>query len=133
MVEKLKKQTILVIDDDEAVRKAFALAFIDTPFDVETVASGEKGIEQEEGCKYDLIFLDLKMPGLDGVQTLREIRKIDADVPVYIVTAFHVEYFEQLKAASVDGLNFEIMQKPVGRDQIVQVTESALEALVGQH
>jgi CheY-like chemotaxis protein len=75
----------------------------------------------------DLIFLDLRMPGLDGVQTLREIRKIDAEVPVYIVTAFHVEYFEQLKAASVDGLSFEVLQKPVGRDQIIQVTESALE------
>ncbi len=117
---------ILVIDDDDAVRKAFDLAFRDTSYRLETAESGEKGIEQEAEGKYDLIFLDLKMPGLDGVQTLREIRKIDADVPVYIVTAFHVEYFEKLQAASVDGLSFEVMQKPVGRDQIIQVTAGAL-------
>ena len=132
-VDKERPQdTILVVDDDEAVRKAFALAFEDTPYQVETAESGEQGLEKETEHRYDLVFLDLKMPGLNGVQTLREIRKIDADVPVYIVTAFHVEYFEELKAASVDGISFEILQKPVGRDQLIQVTEAALEDLITQ-
>ncbi len=122
----------MVIDDDEAVRKAFVLAFEDTSYQLETAESGEQGIKKEEAVKYDLIFLDLKMPGLDGVQTLREIRNIDADVPVYIVTAFHVEYFEQLRAASVDGLNFEMLQKPVGSDQLISVAEGALGDVVPQ-
>ena len=133
MDNRTDKKTILVIDDDEAVRKAFDLAFRDTSYRVETAESGEIGLEKEKEVGFDLIFLDLKMPGLDGVQTLREIRKIDAEVPVYIVTAFHVEYFEQLKAASIDGLNFEILQKPVGRDQIIQVTAGALQERVVQH
>ena len=66
------------------------------------------------------------MPGLNGVQTLRELRKIDPNVPVYIVTAFHVEYFEQLTAASVDGLHFELLQKPVGADDLLLVAEGVL-------
>ena len=66
------------------------------------------------------------MPGLNGVQTLRELRKIDPNVPVYIVTAFHVEYFEQLTAASVDGLHFELLQKPVVADDLLLVAEGVL-------
>ena len=119
-------KTILVIDDDEAVRKAFNLAYRDTSYWVKTAESGENGLAMEKEVGFDLIFLDLKMPGLDGVQTLRGIREIDPDVPVYIVTAFHVEYFEQLSAALVDGLHFELLQKPVGANDLLAVAEGVL-------
>jgi len=126
MDEKTNMKTILVIDDDEAVRKAFDLAYRDAPYRVKTVDSGENGLAMEKEVGFDLIFLDLKMPGLDGVQTLRGIREIDPDVPVYIVTAFHVEYFEQLSAALVDGLHFELLQKPVGANDLLAVAEGVL-------
>ncbi|MBC8458237.1 MAG: response regulator, partial [Deltaproteobacteria bacterium] len=110
-----------MIDDDESIRKSFSLALEDTEYQVDTVESGEKGIEMEQNNKYDLIFLDLKMPGLNGVETLRELRKIDKDVPVYIVTAFHKEFFEGLKSAGEDGIDFEVVKKPIGSDDIVLV------------
>ena len=125
----MDKKTILVIDDDEAVRKAFTLAFEDSPYRVETAESGEKALEMETETRYDLVFLDLKMPGLDGVQTLRRFRKIDDKVPVYIVTAFYAEYFEPLRAASEEGLNFELLQKPIGSDQLILVAKGALEGV----
>jgi len=118
---------ILVIDDDESIRKSFTLALEDTAYQVDTAESGEKGIEMEQQEKYNLIFLDLKMPGLNGVETLRELRKIDKDVPVYIVTAFHKEFFEGLKSAGEDGIDFEVVKKPIGGDEIVLVANSALE------
>ncbi|HUT42691.1 MAG TPA: response regulator [Desulfobacterales bacterium] len=118
---------ILVIDDDNAVRKAFALALEDTPYKLDGAESGEKGIEMEQNNKYNLIFLDLKMPGLNGVETLRELRKISKDTPVYIVTAFYKEFFEGLKVASDDGLDFELLKKPIGGDEIVLVARSVLE------
>ena len=118
---------ILVIDDDESIRKSFILALEDTDYQVDIAESGEKGIEMEHKDKYDLIFLDLKMPGLNGVETLRELRKIDKDVPVYIVTAFHKEFFEGLKSAGEDGIDFEVVKKPIGGDDIVLVAKSALE------
>lgn len=120
-------KSILVIDDEEVVRKSFTLALEDTEYQVDTVESGEKGIEKEQKNKYDLIFLDLKMPGLNGVETLRELRKIDKNVPIYIITAFHKEFFDQLKKAKEDGLKFEIAHKPIGSDQIILVTKSILE------
>ena len=118
---------ILVIDDDESIRKSFILALEDTDYQVDIAESGEKGIEMEHKDKYDLIFLDLKMPGLNGVETLRELRKMDMDVPVYIVTAFHKEFFEGLKSAGEDGIDFEVVKKPIGGDDIVLVAKSALE------
>lgn len=119
---------ILVIDDEEAVRKSFALALEDTGCMVETVESGYKGIEKVRSAKYDLIFLDLKMPGMNGVETLMEIRNIDREVPVYIVTAFHKEFFDQLRVAEEEGVRFELLRKPLSSDQIVLITKSILDS-----
>lgn len=117
---------ILVIDDDEAVRKSFILALEDTAYHVDAVESGEKGIEKVEDNGYSLVFLDLKMPGLNGVQTLRKLRQLDILVPVYIVTAFHKEFFKDLKLLSEDGIAFDLLRKPIGSDEIVELTESMM-------
>lgn len=118
---------ILVIDDDLAIRKAFILALDDMPYQVDTAESGEIGVEMTEKEKYDLVFLDLKMPGINGVETLREIRKTAKDVPVYIVTAFHKEFFDKLKEAAEGGIDFELLSKPIGIEQIALVTRGVLE------
>ncbi len=117
---------ILVIDDEEAIRMSFTLALEDTGFEVDTAESGEKGLQMKKDAEYDLIFLDLKMPGMNGIQTLREIRKTDKEVPVYIVTAFHEEFFEKLKIARKEGLDFEVLKKPIGNEDIVLLTKSIL-------
>ncbi|MFH1338426.1 MAG: response regulator [Candidatus Omnitrophota bacterium] len=124
----MSEKQILVIDDDEAIRKSFALALEDTGYRVDTAESGEKGIEMERKARYKLIFLDLKMPGMNGVETLLEIRKIDSNVPVYVITAYHKEFFDQLLNAAEDGINFEVLEKPIGGEQIVSVAKSILEA-----
>ena len=117
---------VLIIDDEEGIRRSFSLSLEDTGYEVEAVASGEEAIEMAQGTKYDLIFLDLKMPGLNGVQTLRELRKIDKDVPVYIVTAFHAEFFDQLKSVEQDGIEYELLRKPVESADLVAVTKGIL-------
>jgi CheY-like chemotaxis protein len=104
---------ILVIDDEEAVRKSFLLALEKSRCAVDVAESGETGIEMFRACNYDLVFLDLKMPGMDGVTTLRAIRAVSASVPVYIVTAFHQAFLEGLGAAERDGVEFDLLQKPV--------------------
>ncbi|MEW5804469.1 MAG: response regulator [bacterium] len=118
---------ILVIDDSKGIRDAFTLALEDTGYLVHTSESGEKGVMMEKDNKYHLVFLDLKMPGWDGIKTLRELRKIDQDMPIYIVTAFHNEFFQQLKVAREEGLQFEIISKPIDSTQIVSVTRDILE------
>ncbi len=118
---------ILAIDDDEVIRKSFTLALEDTGYEVDTAESGEKGIEMQQKAGYDLIFLDLKMPGLDGVETLKGLRKIDESVPIYVITAFHKEFTDRLKALIEEGIAFDLIEKPIGRDRIVFVTRCILE------
>lgn len=117
---------ILVIDDDKFVRESFIFALEDKGYSLETVDSGERGLEKSAGQKYDLVFLDLKMPGMNGVETLRELRKIDKEVPIYILTAFHQEFFSQLKEVEENGINFELVSKPINSEQIILVTKSIL-------
>ncbi len=58
---------ILVIDDDLAIRKSFALTLEDAGRQVDTSESGEEGVDKASNTKYDLIFLDLKVPGINSV------------------------------------------------------------------
>ena len=120
---------ILVIDDDDAIRKAFLLALEDTGFQVDTASSGLAGLELIKMQPYDLIYLDLKMPGLNGVETLKQLRKINSDVPVYIITAFYGEFSQELIEAQEEGLDFELMLKPLSMDQIINLTRSLLEGV----
>ena len=118
---------VLVIDDDEAIRKLFLLSLEDTGYHINTAASGMRGVELLKAEEYNIIFLDLKMPEIDGVETLRELRKIDKEVPIYIITAFHEEFFDQLKGAEKNGIDFEVLRKPFDSEQLVSVTTGILE------
>ena len=114
---------ILVIDDEEAIRKSFILALEGTGHQVETAESGEKGIVKARETKFDLIFLDLRMPGLDGVETLRELWKIGQTIPIYITTAFYDDFLDQLQSATDDGISFYLLKKPVDRDEIRSIAK----------
>lgn len=120
------EKSILVIDDEPSVRNSFVLALEDTSFSVITAASGEEGLKKFRERDFHLIYLDLKMPGMNGVETLREIRKINQDAPVYIITAFAKEFFEGLKKLTDENIDFELMQKPIGLDAICELTTALL-------
>ncbi len=117
---------VLVVDDDPAIRKSFVLALEDTDYQVDTAESGEQGIEKASTNKYDLIFLDLKMPGINGVETLIRLRERGLKIPIYILTAFHREFTDQLRVAARDGVVFELLKKPLGSQDIRMVIDSIL-------
>lgn len=120
-------KNILVIDDEEAVRRSFELALEDTGYALTTVDRGEKGVAEVEKNDYQLVFLDLKMPGMNGVKTLQGIRKITANLPVYIVTAFHKEFLTELEEARQQGLEFQLLRKPIGSVEILALAQSVLD------
>ena len=115
---------ILVIDDESSIRKSFVLALEDV-CEVETAESGEEGVKKAKQ-KFDIIFCDLKMPGLSGVETVRLIRKKDKKTPIFIVTAFSKAYAADLKQLQNDKIEFQVMSKPLPSEQIVAVVEGVL-------
>lgn len=117
---------ILIIDDDEIIRRAFMLALEDTDYQVETIDSGKKGVALAKQSKFDLIFLDLRMPYFDGIETISAIRKFDKTTPVYIITAFADEYNKELQTLVNNNIRFELVNKPVVNEQIVMIAKSIL-------
>lgn len=117
---------VLVIDDEEAIRKSFQLALEDYPVTVDVAGSGSEGLDLFARRKYDLVYLDLKMPVMNGVATIRQLRALNAEVPVYIITAFYPEFLDQLRSKEVQNLGFELLRKPIGLEEIGVITMTAL-------
>jgi two-component system copper resistance phosphate regulon response regulator CusR len=78
---------VLLIEDDEKVARAVMTGLVAEHFAVDRAADGLEGLESAKHGPYDLIILDLMLPGLSGTELLAQLRKVNADVPVLILTA----------------------------------------------
>jgi two-component system, response regulator, stage 0 sporulation protein F len=78
---------ILVVDDEAPVREVLTEYFATEGYAVEAAGSGAEALTAVRGGRADLVLLDVRMPGLDGIQVLRQIRELDERVPVIMVTA----------------------------------------------
>jgi CheY-like chemotaxis protein len=117
-------QNIVVIDDDAAVRGSFQLVLEGMGATVHLAENGLQGIELARAVRPDLIFLDLKMPGIDGVETMRRLLAMDGTLNIYIVTAFSQDYLKDLKVAQEEGLIFQLASKPLSSAQIRHIANA---------
>ncbi|MDN5293778.1 MAG: two-component system, response regulator, stage 0 sporulation protein [Eubacteriales bacterium] len=86
-----RKPYILVVDDQPGVRRLVAEALRDERWDVDMAASGAEALEKIQERMPDLIFIDLKMPGMNGLETVREIRRMEdggGKVEIVLMTAY---------------------------------------------
>ena len=97
--------TILVVDDEEIMREILETLLTREGYDVRLAASGAEGLELARALPFDAAIVDIMMPGLDGIATLDELKRIDEDLAVIIITAFaSVESaISAMKAAGFDG------------------------------
>jgi DNA-binding response OmpR family regulator len=79
---------ILVVDDEENIRELYRDELVEEGYKVELAGDGHDALRKFEAFRPDLVTLDVKMPGLDGLEVLRRIREKDASVPVLLLTAF---------------------------------------------
>lgn len=121
---------ILIIDDDPGVRESFLAALTGRSYDLEAVESGLAGLESAAKRRPDLVFLDLKMPGMSGVEVLQRLHEICPGVPVFIVTAFYGEFLKSLKDVRNRGINFDLARKPLTLSEIRAIADGALERRV---
>ena len=78
----------LVVDDDQSAARVIARAVESSGWESVVATSGQAALEEIKRLEFDLILLDLVMPGMNGVDTFREIREIDRDVQVVVATAY---------------------------------------------
>ena len=83
----MAKNKILVIDDENLVRWSLQQKLTREEYEVETAATGEDGLRILQNDYFDLVLLDIRMPGMDGVQVLREIKKLGRETAVIMLTA----------------------------------------------
>src|SRR5438046_9447032 len=92
---------ILVIDDEEIMREILETLLTREGYDVRLASSGGEGLELARALPFDAAIVDIMMPGLDGIATLDELKRIDADLAAIIITAYASH--ERASSASISG------------------------------
>jgi DNA-binding NtrC family response regulator len=80
------RRRLLVVDDDPKIRELFTDFFKDR-FDIDSAANGEDGLAAMRRQRPDLVLLDINMPGISGLDVLKDIKRLDQRLPVIMVTA----------------------------------------------
>jgi len=120
----MKAKPILIVDDEKTIRLAISMALEKLGIPLETAASGEEALEKVAQDGYELMLLDLRLPGLDGMAVLRQVSQQLPELKVIIITAFgSIDLaVEAMKLGAVDFL-----QKPFDAKQIREVVGRILE------
>ena len=93
---------IMVVDDEENIRLLYQEELEEEGYTVDVAANGQEALDKLTSFVPDLITLDIKMPGMDGVETLRRIREIQRDLPVILCSAYG-EYKQDLTTWASDA------------------------------
>jgi two-component system response regulator PilR (NtrC family) len=118
------KGIIHIIDDEPVIHDVLAQLLTSEGYEVEISASGEEALEKFPSQSFDVILLDLLMPGMDGIEVLRRIKKTDPLASVIIITAYgSVE--SAISAMKIGALDY--VQKPFKHDDLLLAIEKAVE------
>lgn len=113
---------ILIVDDDEIIRWSYLRSLASMSCSVETAGDGEEALQTMESQPFDVVLLDLRMPGQDGLSLLRIIKQRWPESEVVIITGFPT--LASAKEAVRLGAH-DYVAKPVGPQDVIKVTDSA--------
>ncbi|MEM1973824.1 MAG: response regulator [Thermoplasmata archaeon] len=120
-------EKILIVDDEPDMLKLLSLILREkTNYEITTTNNPIEALELVKTQNFDLVITDLKMPGLDGLQLLEEVKKKDEDIPVVIITAYGT--IDAATEAIQKG-GFDFITKPFKKEQILFTIEKALKWL----
>ena len=120
MDEKIK---ILVVDDEEVVRRSHIRTLASIHCDVEVVWNGAEALQVMEQRPADVVLLDLRMPGMDGMTVLKTIKEKWPETEVVIITGY--PNIDSAKEAVRLGA-YDYLAKPVGPDEVINVANGAM-------
>jgi two-component system, NtrC family, response regulator HydG len=112
---------VLIVDDDRDHAESLADILEMRGHRVDLAHSGEEAVERFCGSDYDLVLMDVQLPGMNGVETFFEFRRLRADARVVMMTGFSVE---QLVAQAVDNGALGILYKPLSAADLLAAVEN---------
>ena len=119
----MARPVILVVDDDPGVRESFRL-ILEDHYDVLDVPDGPRALDVASASQIDLVLLDIRLPGMDGIEVLERIKAIDEGIEVILVTA--VKTVRTAVAAMKLGA-FDYLTKPFEEEELLSLARRALE------
>ncbi|MCJ7481809.1 MAG: response regulator [Thermodesulfovibrionales bacterium] len=121
---------ILIVDDEPDMLKLLSMILREkTSYEITTTNNPMEAVELAKQGGFDLVISDLKMPGLDGMEIIDAVKKIDEDIPVIIITAF--ASVESASEAIQKG-GFDFITKPFRKEQILFTIDKAFKWLTVQ-
>ena len=117
------KSRILVIDDEAAVRDSLKMILEYDGYDCLLAPSGQDGLTRVEKDSPDLVFLDVKMPGMDGIDVLRRLRELDEALPVVMISG-HGTVSTAVEATKLGATDF--LEKPLSTERVTLTIRNTL-------
>ncbi|MGH9308675.1 MAG: sigma-54-dependent transcriptional regulator, partial [Vicinamibacterales bacterium] len=118
------KPRILVIDDEAEIRRSVRMILEYEGYDVMEASSGPEGVALAEKESPDLVFLDVKMPGMDGLEALQRIRGVNETLPVVIISG-HGTVSTAVEATKAGA--FDFIEKPLASERVLLTIRNALD------
>ena len=115
---------IHIVDDEPIIHEVLGDLLTSEGYKVESSLDGEKALEKHSPDTYDLILLDLLMPGMNGIEVLKNIKKIDPQAIIIIITAY-ASVESAISAMKIGA--FDYVQKPFKHDELLLTIERARE------
>jgi two-component system nitrogen regulation response regulator NtrX len=119
------KPRILVVDDEAAIRDSLRMILEYEGYEVLAAATGEDGIGQAEREAPDLVFLDVKMPGMDGLEVLQRLRHLVEVTPIVVISG-HGTVSTAVEATKLGA--FDFIEKPLERERVLVTVRNAVDS-----
>lgn len=118
-----EKRRILVIDNDSDICTVYEMVLQDEGYDCNSYTDSVKALQEFKAGYYDLVLLDVKMPGLSGFDVCKKIREFDKDVKIFFVTGSSSRaFFEKISQDQDPPLkDIDYIQKPIANHELVSV------------
>lgn len=121
----MKYIQILVVDDEQGIRESLRGVLEDEGYSVHVVGSGEEALEELHKRSYDLLLLDVWLPGMDGLSVLAEIQKLPlSERPGIVVISGHGNIETAVKATKLGA--FDFLEKPLTIEKVTVTIQNAL-------
>jgi len=118
-------ERILIVDDEESIRRSLEIIFDGAGYPAFSVGSGEEAVEVIAEGDADVVFLDLQLPGIDGIDVLRQARAEPGAPPIVIISG-HATIERAVEATRLGA--FDVVEKPFSRDRVLLLARNAAES-----